>query len=71
MRVKRTNVLDIETVEDTLDRMEVEADPYLDFDEVVDFFTVRGRPLALDYAKRGKNKPLQEEKVPESMLIQS
>jgi hypothetical protein len=40
--------------------MEVEAEPYLDFDEVVDFFSVRGRPLSLDNALKGKHEPIKE-----------
>ena len=34
--------------------MEIESDIYVSFDEVVDFFIVRGRPLKLDRKLRGK-----------------
>lgn len=48
VRDEPTNILNVETVEETLTRIAKEADNYLIYDELVDFFTVRGRPLILD-----------------------
>ena len=37
----------METIEQTLERIDKEADDFIDLDELIDFFTVRGRPLPL------------------------
>lgn len=34
-------------MEQTLNRMKTECEEYLDLDELIDFFTVRGRPIHL------------------------
>lgn len=36
--------LEDEAFQDVLDRMETEAEEYLDFEEILEFFTRRGRP---------------------------
>ncbi len=38
-----------ETVEDTLIRMLAEGDEYLDIEEILDFFTNRGRPKLVEH----------------------
>lgn len=53
VRKKGTNQLPIESVEQTIKRIEEEMDLYLDYEELCDFFTVKGRPLELsDRLKR-------------------
>lgn len=34
-------------MEDTLNRILLESEEYIDLDELIDFFTIRGRPLVL------------------------
>ena len=48
VRNHATNLLPIETVGQTINRMRIELDNYIDYDDVVDFFTIRGRPLELE-----------------------
>ncbi len=36
--------MQVETAEQTLQRMKLEADEYIDIDEIIDFFTRKGRP---------------------------
>ena len=38
-----------ETVEETLSRFLNEADPYVDIEEILEFFTNRGRPRLIEY----------------------
>lgn len=49
VRESETNQLPVESVEQTMERLsrEMDAYRYIDLDELVDFFTVRGRPLFL------------------------
>ncbi|CAD8119194.1 unnamed protein product [Paramecium sonneborni] len=47
VRKEKTNQLPVETVQETLNRLLQEADEYIDLDELIDFFTIRGRPLIL------------------------
>lgn len=51
--------LQIETVEETLIRMYYEADEYCDLEEVVEFFTHRGRPRSVEYSLYLKQLELQ------------
>ncbi len=44
MRSKKYLSLNIETISDTLKRMEVEADSFHTLDELIEFFSRKGRP---------------------------
>ncbi|CAD8197488.1 unnamed protein product [Paramecium pentaurelia] len=70
VRKEKTNQLPIETVEETVNRLQQEADEYIDLDELIDFFTVRGRPLILSQKlkqqytinKKQKENPIENNK---------
>ena len=53
----------LETVEETLARIYYEADEYLDIDEIIDFFTNRGRPYLVHDKIKAKNTELQMLKI--------
>jgi hypothetical protein len=49
-RKEAYKTLPIETVEETLIRMYYEAEEYCDLEEIIEFFTNRGRPRSVEYA---------------------
>ena len=49
VRSEGNRYVEKETVEETLMRMSNEADVYIDIEEVLDFFTNRGRPNIVEH----------------------
>lgn len=45
-----------------IDRIEDEAEEFIEFDEIMDFFTKRGRPIG--HPKLGNMKSMKEASVP-------
>lgn len=45
-----------ETVKDTVARILKQSDQFIDIDQIIEFFTVRGRPLALSKFIKGEQK---------------
>jgi hypothetical protein len=59
VRKEAYKTLPIETVEETLIRMYYEAEEYCDLEEIIEFFTHRGRPRSVEYAIYLKQLDLQ------------
>jgi len=43
------NLLPVETINSTFQRILKEANDYIDLDELIDFFTHKGRPLQIEH----------------------
>lgn len=57
------NDINMETVEETLARIYYEGDEFLEMDEIVDFFTNKGRPYIVNERCKAKNTEMQMQKI--------